>query len=211
MQLSYNDLKNIPSITLPIVRSGQTGLPLCLGEHFKMQIELDFKIEVWRDIEGFGGRYRISSYGNVKSFTKKSNGKILKFINCVRSYNVVGLYQTNKIKFYKVHRLVAQAFIPNPNNLPMVNHRDNIGSNNYFENLEWSDNRSNQTHRRLLENTSSSKYTGVSWDKRAGRWESYFTVDKKKKHLGYFQNELDAHNRYLLALRENGLINQYAK
>ena len=96
-------------------------------------------IEKWRPIEGYEGLYEVSDWGDVKS-TQYWNGtyeRILKPIKTNRNYKTVGLYKDGKMKINLVHRLVAQAFIPNPNNLPCVNHKDENTSNNRVDNLEW--------------------------------------------------------------------------
>lgn len=97
--------------------------------------------EEWRDIAGFEGRYKISSFGRVKSFLEygKVKERILRQdIYCGNGYFYVTLYRSsgNKEKHY-VHRLVAEAFLPNPNSLPTVNHKDEQKTNNHAENLEW--------------------------------------------------------------------------
>ena len=92
----------------------------------------------WKDILGYEGKYRVSTKGEVYS---EISGKILKqFYRGSRpdnKYLVINLCENNKQKTVGVHRLVAQAFIPNPNNLPCVNHIDGNKDNNCVENLEW--------------------------------------------------------------------------
>lgn len=91
--------------------------------------------EIWKDIEGYEGLYQVSNLGRVKSLNYSRTGKegILKPNPTKRGYIIVEL----KSKPFQVHRLVAQAFIPNPNNLPQVNHIDENTSNNIVSNLEW--------------------------------------------------------------------------
>ena len=92
--------------------------------------------EIWKDIEGYEGLYKISNMGRVKSI-KFNKEKILFLQKDKYGYLRVGLRKMGKLKNYFVHRLVAEAFIPNPNNLPIVNHKDENKQNNCVENLEW--------------------------------------------------------------------------
>ena len=103
--------------------------------------------EEWRDIAGYEGLYQVSNLGRVKSLDRyvphKTFGK--KFCKgCLMAthtnnagYATVNLCKGNQYKSIDVHRLVAEAFIPNPNNLEVVNHKDENKKNNLVENLEW--------------------------------------------------------------------------
>lgn len=95
-------------------------------------------IEVWKDIEGYDGLYQVSNLGRVKSLSndKDKKEKILK-AGKIKGYLQVILYKNSKMKHYYVHRLVAQTFIPNPDNLQCINHEDENKENNCVENLEW--------------------------------------------------------------------------
>lgn len=97
--------------------------------------------EIWRDIEGFEGLYQVSSYGRIKSlnYNKTKQERILKNFLNKKGYLQVNLHKDGKIKKFSVHRLVATAFLENPNNLPQVNHKDENKSNNCVSNLEWCD------------------------------------------------------------------------
>lgn len=95
-------------------------------------------MEEWRDIKGYEGLYQVSSWGRVKSLNYNHTGKeriLLQWYN--KGYNRIGLVKNGILKMYSVHRLVAEAFIPNPNNLPFVNHKDENKQNNIVSNLEW--------------------------------------------------------------------------
>ncbi len=102
--------------------------------------------ETWLSINGYENLYEISDYGRVKSFPRLiknsirsyiSKTKILKPKNHQNRYLAVCLYKNGKSEDFRIHRLVALHFIPNPNNLPSVHHKDKNGKNNNVENLEW--------------------------------------------------------------------------
>lgn len=101
--------------------------------------------EIWKDIPNYEGIYQISNLGRLKSlrvfcsFTKKyyPKEKIIKGKLDQAGYVMVSLYKEGKVKYCRIHRLVAQAFIPNTNNYPMINHKDENKSNNNVNNLEW--------------------------------------------------------------------------
>lgn len=102
---------------------------------------------IWRDIEGFEGIYQVSNTGLVRSLDRKIvyknghtvnvKGKELKHKITKGGYHRVSLSKNNKWKEYLVHRLVASAFIPNEDNLPQINHKDQNTHNNEVSNLEW--------------------------------------------------------------------------
>ena len=90
--------------------------------------------EIWKDIKDYEGIYQVSNLGNIKSYYTK---KMLKpYIN-IYGYCRISLYKNHKCKNCAVHRLVAEAFIPNPNKLKTVNHIDEDKLNNCVDNLEW--------------------------------------------------------------------------
>ncbi len=91
-------------------------------------------IEIWKPIKGYEGLYLISNMGNVYSFYKNI---ILKPNKITNGYYQVKLFNNGKYKCFLVHKLVAEAFIPNPNNYPIINHKDEIKTNNKVNNLEW--------------------------------------------------------------------------
>lgn len=96
------------------------------------------KKEIWKDILGYEGLYQVSNFGRVKSL-KFGKERILKLTKDKDGYLIVNLYKAGRIKTVKVHRLVAEAFLPNPDNLPLINHKDEDKSNNIVSNLEWYD------------------------------------------------------------------------
>ena len=118
----------------------------------KSDINEDFKNEIWKPIDGYDGVYEVSNMGRVKSddrkvwnYTKK--GRILKSCDNGHSYLYVRLTNGNREeKHAYIHRLVAQAFIPNPDNLPEVNHKNFDKKDNRAENLEWVTEDQNKKH-----------------------------------------------------------------
>lgn len=103
-------------------------------------------MEVWKKIDGYD-YYEVSSEGRVRSVGRWENtkhggrryrkGKMLKLVDRGNGYLFVGIFNENGHKSASIHRLVAEAFIPNPDNLPQVNHKDENKLNNNVENLEW--------------------------------------------------------------------------
>ncbi len=112
--------------------------------------------EIWKDILGYEGYYQISNKGNIRSvfrIIKRQNGVIFNIPSQEKiqsfdteGYKTIGLNKNSKKKTCKIHRLVAINFIPNPNNLPEVNHKDLNKLNNNLNNLEWSTGEDNRNH-----------------------------------------------------------------
>ena len=104
--------------------------------------------EEWKDIEGYEGLYQVSNMGRVRSLDRiivykdgrvwNCKGRILKNVKGKNGYLYVNLSKVGNVgKPQNIHRLVAIAFIPNPDNLPQVNHKDEDKTNNTVDNLEW--------------------------------------------------------------------------
>lgn len=112
--------------------------------------------EIWKSIKDYEGLYQISNYGRVKSLEKYVKRRkcgikyfpeiIMKPVSDKDGYLSVTFNVDGKAKTFKVHRLVAQAFIPNPNDKPQVNHKDGNKKNNNVDNLEWVTGKENIQH-----------------------------------------------------------------
>ncbi len=110
--------------------------------------------ETWKPIDGYEGFYEVSNMGRVRSLprtigNKNRKGVVLKPNITPYGYQQVLLCKNGMRKQHKIHRLVANAFIPNPNNYPVINHKDWDTSNNSVDNLEWCDIRYNNLHRSI--------------------------------------------------------------
>ena len=105
------------------------------------------QIEEWKPIAECNGIYYISNYGRLKSF-KYGKERFLKpyLMGYGLQYSCFSLLTNNKRKICKAHRLVALAFIPNPDNKPQVNHKDGNKANNHIDNLEWVTSKENHQH-----------------------------------------------------------------
>lgn len=108
---------------------------------------MDIQEEIWKDIPGFEGYYQVSTLGKVKSYDRYVNyknkglalkkGKFLSPKTSNTGYLEVTLVKNNKYYYKRVHRLVADTFLPNPNNYPYINHINENKKDNNVENLEW--------------------------------------------------------------------------
>ena len=138
--------------------------------------------------------YMISSFGRVKR--RRDNFFLALWLDDKGYYRVsIG----RKRPF--LHRLLAQAFIPNPEGKPCVDHIDGDPQNNSILNLRWATRSENQYNSRIrTDNTSG--YKGVTFNKENGKWRARINLDGKKKHLGYFHTKEEAAAAYEKAARE---------
>lgn len=185
-------------------------------------------------IRGYEKLYSITSFGRVWSHTKKrgfirQRGKFLKYSVDKDGYFYLILSIENKKTLCKPHRLIAQAFIPNPNNLPEVNHKDGDKQNNFagtkeknYEdgNLEWCTSQDNKNH--AVENglvyKIHSRYRGVTFyvgDMHSKKpWGAQVKVNKKQKYIGCYKTEIEAayaYNKYVVEHKLNRPLNEIIK
>ena len=119
--------------------------------------------EIWKDIPGYEGYYQVSNLGNIKALARvvkaRANSvltfkekpiKIFTYKNL--KYQYVALSKDGKMKKFKFHRVIATAFIPNPNNYPFINHINAIRDDNRIENLEWCTHSHNMKHKFITGN-----------------------------------------------------------
>jgi len=126
--------------------------------------------EIWRDIVGYEDTHQVSNLGRVRvkervintsTGKRKYKSKLLSIQTSVGGYKFVILIVNNNRKTAYIHRLVAEAFIPNPENLPEVNHKDEDKSNNSIENLEWCTVAYNNTYGTRLERVSKTRSKSI--------------------------------------------------
>ena len=151
--------------------------------------------EIWRPVVGYEGLYEVSNTGRVRSLDRyvrcKSyrlhKGKVLSPIITTCGYLSVGLQGRR----FSIHRLVAQAFLPNPDNLPQVNHKDEDKTNNSVENLEWCDAKYNN-------NYGTARIRGRETSINKGYWSGLNEEEYKKKYnKKYYQENKNKMNEYM--------------
>ena len=118
--------------------------------------------EVWSPVKGYEGLYKVSTMGNAKSlnYNKTGKEKVMKLTKDPKGYLRLHLSKDGKVKTFQVHRLVAQAFIPNPDNLPCINHKDENPLNNHYSNLEFCSYQYNNTYGRRIERVTKAMTNG---------------------------------------------------
>jgi hypothetical protein len=133
-----------------------------------------------------------------------TRGHVMKLGRNSSNYLCVVLSLKGTKTNHKIHRLVAQQFIPNPNNKTTVDHIDSKATeNNTVSNLRWATMQEQRMNTSKQQASASSQYKGVSWNKNKNKWESYIKFNGIQKHSGYFTIEEEAGLAYNLKAAEH--------
>lgn len=169
--------------------------------------------DIFKDIPDYEGSYQISNLSNVKSLKRQIptmggyriiKERMLKQSLNLSGYLIVGLSKKGKIKTFDVHILMAIVFKNHKRNgykNLIVDHKDNIKTNNFESNIQLVTHRENCSKDKFRKNPTS-KLTGVCWDKQMNKWRSSIRIKGKCKFLGLYETESQASNKY-----QNELIN----
>lgn len=157
-------------------------------------------LEIYTRIKGYE-QYAVSNFGNLMNVETQ---KFLKQRNDTKGYVIVTISKDGIRKDYRLHRLIAEHFIDNPDNLPIIDHIDGNKSNNEISNLRWATQQTNCQNRKKRENTTSI-FKGVYFYKPTKKWKSNIKINSKSIHIGYFDTEIEAAFAYNEYLIENGL------
>lgn len=154
-----------------------------------------------KDIKGFESLYAITTQGRVWSYF---SNKFLSFGVMTSGYRHLVLCKNKQYKTYSISRLVAINFLENKKMLPCVNHIDGNKINNNINNLEWCTYSENSKHayrtglsKYCYVEKGISKYRGINYDKKSKKWRARININKRRKFLGLFDTEQQAHLEYL--------------
>lgn len=156
--------------------------------------------KVIKPIDGYD-KYFVSEQGHVFSVGSDKKLREVAPSDNKKGYLKVTLCNHGKRKTCYVHRLVAQAFLKNPQALPMVNHKDFNKHNNSVDNLEYCTARYNMAYS-VMAGKHSSRYLGVTWDKNRRKWMAQYQVGNKKFFIGRFETQEEAHEAYMNAIKK---------
>lgn len=164
-------------------------------------------MERWKPVKNYEKLYLISDQGRVKTL-RGITPRFLTLSLEKKGYLKVRFFINKKIISSKVHILVAKHFLSNYDDTKQINHKDGNKTNNFYKNLECVTNRENCSHYNINRKTKS-KYIGVDWSISNNKWRSRIRINKKRFHLGYFNDEIDAANAYKQALIKYNIQNKY--
>lgn len=148
--------------------------------------------ELWKEVDGYNGRYEVSTHGRIKSYAQdKTNGKIKVGNPTKKGYLTFLFYDGNgHKKWIPVHRIVAMAFIDNPDNLPQINHKDEDKTNNYVSNLEWCTNEYNNHYGTRIQRVTEANMCCASTSKKvysvdsSGQIEYFDSIGEAERRTG---------------------------
>ena len=154
--------------------------------------------EIWKPIEGYEGRYEISSHGRVKSFAIDKNvGRLLHPVKTNLGYLTVRLYKgKGDSDWFPVHRLVAKAFLENPSNYPEINHKDEVKDHNWIDNLEWCDRTYNINYGTRIQRVSESHINNEYLSRKvysideSGKVENYDSIGEAERQTGFSHSNI---------------------
>ena len=147
--------------------------------------------EIWKEVKAYEGLYEVSNFGRVRSLDrevpiwgtfKKIKGKILKAHQMESKRMQVQLSKDRIRIHYYVHRLVGIAFIPNPDNLPQINHKNLDPTDNHVSNLEWITGQANVHHFR--ETRTKTGIIGITFERQTGKYRVRMKIGKGTKFIG---------------------------
>tara|TARA_R100001530_G_C4307529_1_gene152119 strand:+ start:843 stop:1370 length:528 start_codon:yes stop_codon:yes gene_type:complete len=156
--------------------------------------------EIWKDIPGYDGDYQVSNQGRVRSL-KFGRIRMLKHQVGDYRYCKVGIYKGGKQKWYRTHRLLAKAFLPDWDESLEVDHINGKKKENHVENLRMVTRQGNSRSFAKKRQGCTSRFRGVSWHKCHKKWEAKIMLAPratggKLKHLGRFDEEEEAARAY---------------
>lgn len=180
--------RQTPSPSCHIVIMKDNKKELCMEQLYL------FEIEEWRDIKGYEGLYQVSNLGNVRSLIdnhKKRRNElyIMKPTKDRDGYLRIGFRKNGKKKLFGVHRIVAEAFIPNVLNMPEVNHKNEIKNDNRVENLEWCDDYYNRRYGTNIERSRNSRLNHPKMSKTVSQYDNNGTLVNKWSSLSEIQRQ----------------------
>ena len=182
--------------------------------------------ELWKDVKDYEGLYQVSTLGRVRSLDKYVNtknrnvDKVLKPAYDKNGYLRVYLYKNGKGTYFRVHRLVAKTFIPNPLNLPVINHKDEVKDNNHPYNLEWCTDEYNKNYGTAIKRSAEKRSKKVyQYDMQGNLIKEWSSVAETGRN-GYEANVISAcclgkgktHQNFIWSYKpiENFDINNYS-
>ena len=169
----------------------------------------DLKTEIWKPVKGYEGLYEVSSLGNVRSLDRYVmlgnhgnqycllKGKPIKAFLDSKGYLMADLCKNGQRKLHLVHRLVAEAFISNPNNLPCIDHINTIKTDNRVENLRWCSYKENSNNPLTIEHIISRKNKPVYYIDKQGKKIIFKSISEAARKIGCSPSAIT------IALKEN--------